>query len=180
MALLGVATYDYFPKRLVAKQCKSNFDLPENAYWETDCWWACKPGWNKDVINSFCVVDLSFKDEPKKEESITHQVASASKVITNYIDYKDLLSTTNDCHVVTDRLEEVGTVAIACADDNLQTTEIVCELKGDSTELESSFVSCDIIDESDEIKCSTRMAGPKKSSITFEAKACKLDTLNPE
>lgn len=170
-----MAAYIYFPAVTETRQCKSNFELPANAYWNTDCWWGCKPGWNKNVINSVCLFDPTYKDTDKKEKSHTEKKSSLPKVTTNYIDYKDLLSDTKHCHVIPDKLEENGTIAISCADDNLQTTEIICELEDESETIKSSFVSCELLVDSDNIECVSRLDKYKEDRASFIAKSCQLN-----
>jgi len=45
----------------VLHQCKGEFTLPKNAYWERDCWWSCRKGFIRDVENSVCKTDPNIK-----------------------------------------------------------------------------------------------------------------------
>ena len=175
LAVIGAATYDYFSKRLLTKQCKSNFDLPENAYWETDCWWACKPGWNKDVLNSVCTLDHQYVPKEKAMGIEEKAVNIETKVTTQYLDYKDLLTETNNCHVITDRVDEAGTVSIGCIDRNLQTTTMVCDLVDVDSKIESGFVNCEPDSEIDNVVCEYRMPKYAEERVVFRAKSCKFD-----
>jgi len=47
----------------ITRQCDNNFELPEHAYWERECWWSCKRGWIRDVEASQCKVDPNIQVE---------------------------------------------------------------------------------------------------------------------